>query len=79
MAAGAVALAVVGGLTWLDDMAHARMMWTAGVEGLLNPLIGLGYASVLILMWKAGRAGALRPLAAAGGMALSNFIWPSRS
>ena len=74
VAAGAVALAVVGGLTWLDDMAHARMMWTAGVEGLLNPLIGLGYASVLILMWKAGRAGALRPLAAAGGMALSNYL-----
>lgn len=74
VAAGAVALAFVGGLTWLDDMAHARMMWTAGVEGLLNPLIGLGYASILILMWKAGRAGALRPLAAAGRMALSNYL-----
>ncbi|GAW41944.1 hypothetical protein SH203_02356 [Brevundimonas sp. SH203] len=73
-AAGALALAAVCGLSWLDDMAEARMMWTAGVEGLLNPLIGLGYASLLILMWKAGRAGALKPLAAAGRMALSNYL-----
>ncbi|MFN3838621.1 MAG: DUF418 domain-containing protein [Brevundimonas sp.] len=72
--AGAVALAVVAGLAGLDDLAHVRALWSAGVEGLLNPLIGLGYASVLILIWKAGRAGFLAPLAAAGRMALTNYL-----
>lgn len=74
VAAGAVALAIVGGLAGLDDLAHVRTLWSAGVEGLLNPLIGLGYASVLILIWKAGRAGLLAPLAAAGRMALTNYL-----
>ena len=76
-AAGAAALVVVCGLTWTDDVARMEMMWTAGVEGLLNPLIGLAYASVLILIWKAGRAGALRPLAATGRMALTNYLTQS--
>ncbi|WP_453976656.1 DUF418 domain-containing protein [Brevundimonas sp. Marseille-Q4549] len=71
---GAAALAVVAALAWRDDVAHAGALWSAGVEGLLNPLIALGYASVLILAWKAGAARWLSPLAAAGRMALTNYL-----
>jgi len=71
---GALALALVAWLTWRQDMAGEDLMWAGGVEFLLSPLIGLGYASVLILVWKAGAAGFLSPLAAAGRMALTNYL-----
>jgi len=72
--AGAAALAAVGWLTWQDAMAGAELMWAGGVEFLLNPIIGLAYASIVILVWKAGAAGLLSPLAAAGRMALTNYL-----
>lgn len=74
---GAVALAGVAWLSWQGVIAGAELLWADGVEGLLNPLVSLGYASVLILMWKAGAAGFLSPLAAAGRIALTNYLTQS--
>ncbi|WP_395944147.1 DUF418 domain-containing protein [Brevundimonas sp.] len=74
---GAAALAVVVWLTWQDQMAGAKFLWAGGVEGLLNPLVSLGYAAVLILLWKGGAARFLSPLAAAGRMAFTNYLTQS--
>jgi uncharacterized protein len=74
---GAAALAAVAWLSWQGVMAGAELLWAGGVEGLLNPLVSLGYASVLILIWKAGAAGFLSPLAAAGRMAFTNYLTQS--
>lgn len=71
---GALALALVAWLTWRKHMGGEDLLWAGGVEFLFSPLIGLGYASVLILLWKARAAGWLSPLAAAGRMALTNYL-----
>jgi len=76
-AAGGAALWVVAGLTWRHDVLEDAPLWGPGVEALLAPVIGLGYASVLILIWKAGLARMLAPLAAAGGMAFTNYLTQS--
>ncbi|WP_255567913.1 DUF418 domain-containing protein [Brevundimonas sp. PAMC22021] len=76
-AAGALALAVVAWLSWRQTMEGADILVAGGIEFLLNPLIGVGYAACLILLWKAGRAGALSPLAAAGRMAFTNYLTQS--
>lgn len=73
VAAGA-ALALVAWLAWRKDIGGEDLLWAGGVEFLLSPLIGLSYASILILIWKAGAAGLLAPLAAAGRMALTNYL-----
>src|SRR5690606_6112040 len=75
--AAAAALALVAWLTWRKTVGGEDLLWAGGVEFLLSPLIGLGYASVLILLWKAGAAGLLSPLAAAGRMALTNYLTQS--
>ncbi len=73
----AAALVVVAWLEWGQVMNGAESPLASGVDFLLNPLIGLGYASILILLWKAGRARALSPLAAAGRMAFTNYLTQS--
>ncbi|WP_295707709.1 DUF418 domain-containing protein [uncultured Brevundimonas sp.] len=77
LVAAAAALVVVARLEWGQVMNGAESPLAGGVDFLLNPLIGLGYASVLILLWKAGHARALSPLAAAGRMAFTNYLTQS--
>ena len=77
LSTAATALVVVAWLEWGQVMNGAESPLAGGVDFLLNPLIGLGYASVLILLWKAGHAGVLSPLAAAGRMAFTNYLTQS--
>ncbi|PCE27621.1 hypothetical protein BWP39_03700 [Paraburkholderia acidicola] len=77
IATGAIALAVVGWLTWQKDIAGVPVLGGDVVALLLTPVISLAYASTLILILRAGAAFALSPLAAAGRMAFTNYLTQS--
>jgi uncharacterized protein len=74
---GGAALWATGSLSWRRLVFDEPLLWAGGVQALISPVVGLGYAAVLILIWKAGLARLLTPLAAAGRMALTNYLTQS--
>ncbi|MCD2518620.1 DUF418 domain-containing protein [Massilia sp. G4R7] len=77
LAAGAAALVPIGWLCWQRDIAMTSVASDKLVLDLLAPLVGLAYASGLILLLRRGAGRVLAPLAAAGRMAFTNYLTQS--
>ena len=76
MAAGA-ALLVIGWLCWQKDIAGATLPAGDTLKRLLAPLVGLGYAALLVLLLRGGPGAVLAPFAAVGRMAFTNYLTQS--
>jgi len=77
VAAGSVALAVIGWLAWREVIVERPVLGAEVLDVILVPLISLAYAGALILLWRAGAGRILSPLAAAGRMAFTNYLTQS--
>lgn len=77
MFSGASALAVLGWITWRQDVAEVPLAWAHPVEIALSPLAALGYVAAIILLIRSSSGRWLPPFAAAGRMAFTNYLTQS--
>ena len=77
IAAAGAALGLVAWLCWEKDMAGTPVLGGDAVKRLLAPLVGLGYAALLVLLLRHGAARLLSPVAAVGRMAFTNYLTQS--
>jgi len=77
IAAAGAALLVISWLCWQKDIAGAPLPAGDTVKRLLAPLVGLGYAALLVLLLRGGAGAVLAPFAAVGRMAFTNYLTQS--
>ena len=77
IAIGALALCLLGWLSWQTDVVGAKIPIEHGLVLLLSPSVALGYAAILVLLLRSRLGEWLAPLAAAGRMAFTNYLTQS--
>jgi len=77
IAAAGAALVMIGWLCWQKDIAGAPLPAGDTLKRLLAPLVGLGYAALLVLLLRGGAGAVLAPFAAVGRMAFTNYLTQS--
>lgn len=75
--AGALALALIGGVTWMADVHGSPLAWGPFLHEFLAPFAALGYVAGLILALGSKSARWLAPFAATGRMAFTNYLTQS--
>ena len=74
---GALALVVLGWLSWQVYVLERPVLGERGFVLLLSPLVSLAYIGCLVLLIRAAAGRLLSPLAAAGRMAFTNYLTQS--